>query len=192
MEITFTVFGEQRPQGSKTCRVIYRNGKPVTAASGRIVTATMEANPHTKEWRRQVSDAAFEAMLGKHLIDGPVALHLTVYRVRPKGHFGSGKNSGTVKGSALAYPTTKPDLLKLARAIEDAMSGIVYRDDNQVVRHDLQEFYGEQFRTDVRVVSLPKTVDDLKSAEKQVKTWEREYASLVEFRRAIEEGTSDD
>jgi Holliday junction resolvase RusA-like endonuclease len=173
MEVAFTVFGEQRPQGSKTCRVIYRNGKPVTAASGRIVTATIEANPHTKEWRRQVSDAAYEAMIGKTLLDGPVALHLTVYRVRPKGHFGSGKNSSAVKGSAFAYPTTKPDLLKLARAIEDAMSGIVYRDDNQVVRHDLQEFYGGQYRTDVRVVPLPKTVDELKCAANEILAGEK-------------------
>lgn len=167
-EISFTVYGEQRPQGSKTCRVVYRNGKPITTATGRIVTTTMDANKHTKEWRRQVADAAADAMTGKTILDGPVALHLTVYRVRPKGHFGTGKNAGVVKAGAPAYPTTKPDLLKLARAIEDGMSGIVYRDDSQVVTHSLREFYAGQFRTDVRVLALPKTVGELGRAANEI------------------------
>jgi Holliday junction resolvase RusA-like endonuclease len=163
MELEFTIHGEQRPQGSKTCRVIYRNGKPVTS-NGRIVTATMDANKHVKEWRRQVADAATEAMSCRPLITGPVRLAVVIERVRPAGHFRTGKNAGKLRDSAPAYPTTKPDLLKLVRAIEDGMSGIVYRDDKQIVEHSLAELYGERYRTWVRVMELPATVADIGTA----------------------------
>jgi Holliday junction resolvase RusA-like endonuclease len=39
------------------------------------------------------------------------------------------------------YPTTKPDLDKLARAVLDALTGVYYLDDAQVVSLDLQKAY---------------------------------------------------
>ena len=33
----------------------------------------------------------------------------------------------------LGYPITIPDCLKLGRAVEDSLSGIIYKDDSQVV-----------------------------------------------------------
>jgi len=54
---------------------------------------------------------------------------------RPKAHYGTGKNARMLKPSAPTEPTVKPDLIKMARAVEDAMSGIVYKDDSQVCKY---------------------------------------------------------
>ena len=154
--VRFAVFGEQRPQGSKQANAIYgRDGKPVMAGK-RVVVVVREDNPKTKEWRRQVADAAAQAMEGRQLLIGGLKLEIQFYRVRPTGHFRTGKNAHLVRDSAPKYPTTKPDQLKLARAIEDALSGIVYRDDNQVVRHILAEDWGERYETLVTVTCLEK------------------------------------
>ena len=42
-------------------------------------------------------------------------------------------------------------MLKLARAVEDAMSGVVYRDDAQVVTEVLRKRYGEPARAEVAI-----------------------------------------
>src|SRR5207244_637695 len=75
-------------------------------------------------------------------LTGPVVIHFTFYRQRPAAHYGTGRNSGTLKASAPVYPTTRPDALKLARGVEDALTGIVYRDDAQIVEERLFKRYG--------------------------------------------------
>jgi Holliday junction resolvase RusA-like endonuclease len=46
---------------------------------------------------------------------------------------------------------TRPDVLKLARAAEDALTGIVWRDDSQIVHETLAKVYGEPERLEVAV-----------------------------------------
>lgn len=51
------------------------------------------------------------------------------------------KKEAATKGDVL--PTTKPDIDNLAKCVLDALNGIAYRDDNQVVRLEVSKFYGE-------------------------------------------------
>jgi crossover junction endodeoxyribonuclease RusA len=52
---------------------------------------------------------------------------------RPKDHYGTGRNSGTVKPSAPINPASMPDLDKLVRCICDALTDAgVWKDDAQV------------------------------------------------------------
>lgn len=100
-------------------------------------------------WRRQVAQAAGEAMNGTGLLDGALELSVIFTVPRPKGHFG-------VRGlrpSAPAYPTVRPDVTKLLRAVEDALTGIVWRDDSQVVCQHAYKEYGEPARADVKVTT---------------------------------------
>ncbi len=62
---------------------------------------------------------------------------------RPKSHYRTGRmTSHLLTGNAPLHPTSKPDLLKLARAAEDALTGLVWADDAQVVEMTLTERYG--------------------------------------------------
>lgn len=108
---------------------------------------------HLKTWRQ---DVGFQArMAGAQLIDGAVRVELIFKLPRPKGHFGSGKNSGIVKPSAPHYPTTKPDTDKLIRAVLDALTFVCFKDDSQVCDIQARKEYTEDApETFIRVVPL--------------------------------------
>ena len=148
--ISFTVYGVPAPAGSK--RGFYNK-----KAKRVIVT---DDSKRSRPWKALVSDAAIEAMGNEApgLMDGPLELRLCFVVPRPKGHFGSGRNAGRVRDSAPVFPAVKPDLLKLARAVEDALSGIVYRDDAQIVKETLDKQYGSPARCEVRVYEITESM----------------------------------
>lgn len=142
--IRFTVYGECQPAGSK--RAFMRPGMKFPVV--------VDDNPNSKGWKRQIAAAAGALMQGRALLDGPLSITVTFYRPRPKGHFGSGRNAGSLRASAPTHPVTKPDLLKLARAVEDALTGIVYRDDSQICEETLRKEFGEPARVEIAVGEL--------------------------------------
>jgi len=150
--IEFDVVGEPATQGSKIEHVIRgKGGKPVIK-NGRALTTIREDNPRLAVWRQEVAHAASVAYTGPLFI-GAVRLTLDFQRPRPKNHYGTGRNAGTLKASAPKYPTGRPDTIKMARAVEDALTGVVYVDDSQAVAHLLTKAYG-RFGVHVMVESL--------------------------------------
>lgn len=143
--LSFTVHGAAQPAGSK---------RAFKLGSGAVIVT--DDNKRAKPWKREVTDAAATAMLSHAittngtLVDGPLSVQMTFYVPRPKGHYGT----KGLRPSAPPHPTRRPDVLKLARAVEDAMTGIVYRDDAQIVRETLVKCYGEPVRVEVTVESL--------------------------------------
>jgi Holliday junction resolvase RusA-like endonuclease len=138
-DITFNVYGVARPAGSKRAFAIRKNGQP----TGKI--AVVDDCKESRDWK---STVAREAMVAIQEANGsmflePVRLSVTFHVQRPKGHYRTGPRHSEIRPSAPAFPTTKPDLLKLTRAVEDALTGILWRDDAQVVVHDLQKKYSQ-------------------------------------------------
>ena len=119
--ITLTVYGRPAPQGSKS----HKGG-------GRLV----ESSQYVKPWRERVVSVALDTI--QHLdwtrLDEPLVLSADFFLDRPKHHFGTGRNAGRLKPSAPARPTGPPDLSKLVRSTEDALTTAgVYRDDALIV-----------------------------------------------------------
>jgi Holliday junction resolvase RusA-like endonuclease len=52
---------------------------------------------------------------------------------RPKTDWGTGRNAGRLKPRAPAWPLKRPDSTKLVRAVEDALTGILWSDDSVIV-----------------------------------------------------------
>lgn len=78
------------------------------------------------------------------ITDKPVRVSIRFEFTRPKGHFGSGRNTNAIKASRItARPVGKPDLTNIVKRIEDALTGIVWRDDAQVVESWSIKLYGE-------------------------------------------------
>lgn len=142
--LSFTVLGDAQPGGSKRA---FKH--PHT---DRIIVT--DANKKAKGWQHVVGQEAFVAMGPRELWIGPLVVEFTFYRPRPNGHYGQGRNAGQVKASAPAYPITRPDVLKLARAAEDALTGIVWRDDAQIVDEVLRKRWGSPARLEVMVSPL--------------------------------------
>jgi Holliday junction resolvase RusA-like endonuclease len=89
-----------------------------------------------REWRHTVTITASAAMRlqGLTTFDEPVAVEAGFYFVRPKGHYGTGKNADILKDSAPSWPAVKPDVDKLLRALLDACTtAAVWFDDSRVV-----------------------------------------------------------
>ena len=127
--ISFRIYGKPEPAGSKRSLPIYnRNtGQPLMKA-GRVIVNTVDANKKAAPWKHEVARIAAQAMTSGPW-DSPVRLFLVFVLARPKGHYGTGRNAGVIRQSAPRHPTSKPDVGKLARGIEDALTGVVYRDD---------------------------------------------------------------
>lgn len=118
--IRFFVPGRAAPGGSKTAFV--RNGRAILRDAGK----------NNAEWKATVARAGAEAYAGP-LLASALEVEMTFYRLRPASHFGTGKKAAVLKPSAPLFPTSKPDALKLARAAEDALTGVIWRDDASTV-----------------------------------------------------------
>jgi Holliday junction resolvase RusA-like endonuclease len=137
----FTVLGKPQHGGSKT-------GFPIKRKSGKMGVAMMDENERElKPWRNQIKIVASELMGDRPPFLGPLMLVVTFYFERPKGHYG-------VKGvrrSAPRYPTVRPDTTKLMRPLEDALSGILYKDDALIVDQIARKRYGSPPRAEVKL-----------------------------------------
>lgn len=133
-----TVIGKPQPAGSKRG----------FSQGGRVLI--VDANKNAKPWQQEVAAAAMSEWHGEPLL-GPLSLTLEFYLHRPKGQFGSGRNAGVVKDSAPKFPAVKPDTSKLVRGVEDALTGIIWRDDAQIVYQVAAKHYGLPERCKIRV-----------------------------------------
>ena len=130
--IHFTVYGKPQQRGSKSPHVVRGAGGVMVMKNGRPVIATKDSNPKSGPWMAAVRFEAAKVYDERPLLLGPVQLSVVFHFARPKSHYGSGRNAGRLKPSAPRHHAQMPDLSKLARTIEDALTGVVYKDDAQI------------------------------------------------------------
>lgn len=133
--IAFFVPGIPRPQGSKRL-VGWKSGRPHMIESSRGLA----------DWRRDVTLYAMAAKGAnraevERIFAEPIALAATFVVPRPESHL---RKDGLLRPGAKRSPTGKPDLSKYLRAIEDAITGVLWRDDAQVVRATVSKRYGAE------------------------------------------------
>lgn len=122
--LNFVVHGRPQQVGSKV-PIVTKNGKAVA----------IDSNKKSKPWMAQVRSAAADAFTEAghtELITEPVTLSVAFAFRRPKSHFGTGRNANIVKRGAPPIHAQSPDLAKLVRCLEDALTGVVWADDKLV------------------------------------------------------------
>jgi crossover junction endodeoxyribonuclease RusA len=130
-QISFVVDGKAAPQGSM-------KGVAITRPDGSPGTIFKSDNPRTHPYRNLVGWEALKArtQAGVHEIFAPagipVALSITFVFKKPK-----------TAPAQRQRPVVKPDYDKLARSTTDALTGVLYVDDCQVVDAELHKIYGE-------------------------------------------------
>jgi Holliday junction resolvase RusA-like endonuclease len=139
----FFVPGHAKPSGSKNAVPIFRNGEALMRTNDRgqrvPVVAVLDQSKN-KDWKASVRQYA-GTVFKEPPIAVPCMLVLTFMVQRPKNHYGTGKNSEALKATSPVRPAKKPDLLKLARCVEDALTGIIYADDCLIVDEHLHKRY---------------------------------------------------
>ena len=112
------VDGIPAPKGSARAIKVGKGDK----AHAVLVASSSDANKRAqRSWSDAVAWAAKAAMAGSPPLDGPVVVNVEFLLPRPK----------SVKRAA---HTVKPDLDKILRCTLDALTGIAFADDSQVVR----------------------------------------------------------
>jgi crossover junction endodeoxyribonuclease RusA len=136
--IEFTVLGTPRSQGSMKS-MLHRRTKQII---------TMASSPKMKPWRQEISWAALRARGPGEPAGRNVAIRLeaSFFFAKPKS-------------SKLNEKTSAPDIDKLLRCCLDAMTGIIYEDDSQIVEIHCFKGFGQP-RVEVRV-SEPQPVKNL-------------------------------
>jgi crossover junction endodeoxyribonuclease RusA len=132
-KISFTVIGTPQPQGSSRAFI----PKGWTRA---VITSS---NAKLKPWRQEMAGTALATRerLGVPLIEKePVIVAAIFYFDKPK----SAKKS-------LRDKVTKPDCDKLLRALFDALTGTIFKDDSQVVSCHVRKEFGSPNRVEVSV-----------------------------------------
>lgn len=122
MRVEFTVHGTPAPQGSKRGFV--------HKSTQRVVL--VESSKKVKPWRDDVRNAAEAQMLLQNVVEpmtGPLLLEVEFHFLRPASHNGA----HGLRPSAPKHKITYPDLSKLVRSTEDALTKLLWLDDAQVV-----------------------------------------------------------
>lgn len=148
--ITFFVPGEPKPAGSKRAFAFKRK-------DGSLGANVTDDCKKSKDWKSMVAFVAHEHKPDA-LWDGPLELELWFHIVRIKGHYRSGRNSNQLKPNAPKRPTKKPDTTKLTRAVEDALTGIIWRDDAQVVDQHCHKVYADEYGVYVTIKQVASTL----------------------------------
>lgn len=132
----FFVHGEPEQQGSTRAFVV----------NGRAHITTTNKNLHS--WRDLVKACAQDHAF---MHTQAVAVTCNFYMPKPKS---------APKKKKIAM-TKRPDIDKLARAILDALTGILFKDDSQVIALYARKFYaeaGESIGVDISVHAEPEPV----------------------------------
>lgn len=140
--LTLFVPGAPQPAGSKRAIPLKASGVYLRRPSGAPIVNVVDDAKGSRAWKERVAYFAREAWRWAPL-DEPVALTLVFTLARPRAHFGSRGGVEYLKSSAPSLHTKKPDALKLARGVEDALTGIVWRDDSLIAEEHLRKCYGE-------------------------------------------------
>ncbi|HFD3796495.1 RusA family crossover junction endodeoxyribonuclease [Pseudomonas aeruginosa] len=124
-------------------------GRPRAARTGAGVR--MYTPKQTEDYERSIAMAAQKALAGRPLIAGPVLIELRMFHPIPR--------SWSKKRQAMALigevmPTVKCDADNCLKAVCDALNGVAWKDDTQVVNVMLAKRYAEVPRVEVKIVPL--------------------------------------
>lgn len=124
--ILVRVFGEPAAKGSPKLQTRDRNGQPLK------FPRVLPDSTKLERWTRAVEASAMAAVSKrvKPVFDGKVPLGADVHFYMPR--------PATVKRP---WPSVKPDLDKLVRAVLDPLHGLVFKDDGSVVRIHTSKSY---------------------------------------------------
>jgi Holliday junction resolvase RusA-like endonuclease len=118
------------PQGKGRARAFQRGGH--------IGHYTPEK---TRTYEGMIRTAAMDALAGRAALDEPVEFVLRAIFPVPAS-WSERKRQQAITG--VLKPGKKPDLDNIAKAWNDALNGVVYRDDSLICRMTLDKRYGPQ------------------------------------------------
>lgn len=137
MQIEFTVAGD--PVGQ---------GRPRFARQGKFVH-TYDP-PKSREYKAKVAQSFQQAYMGKPLTK-PVKITIRAVFGVPKS-YSKARTKACLEG--LEWPTKKPDADNIEKGVYDALNGLAYEDDKQIVQTSVCKVYGAEAKVVVSIEEI--------------------------------------
>ena len=131
--VTFKV--DANPVGKQRARYVKRGNF--------VQTYTPEK---TRTYETLIRDAAIEAMGASEPLETPVSLYLYIRVPIPKS---CTKKRLEAIDNGSEQPMKKPDSSNVLKSVEDAMNGVVYMDDCQIINHHMTRVYSTLAGVDI-------------------------------------------
>jgi len=126
-------------------------GKPLGKQRPRVLKNGITYTPKkTVNYETLVRQIYIEKYFQKQL-EGPIRAVITAYMYIPKSE--SKKRKKKMLENEI-LPTKKPDWDNIGKIITDALNGLAYEDDKQIVDARVVKLYGDQPRVEVQLEEL--------------------------------------
>lgn len=127
-------------------------GIPVAKGRPRVTKYVTYTPQKTKDYENLVRWSCKSKYKDKPL-NGPIRVDIIFYMLIPKGT-SKKRTKAKIKGDIL--PTKRPDWDNMAKAITDALNGIAYNDDNQIVETHIYKYFSDNPRAEVKITQIKK------------------------------------
>lgn len=127
-----------KPQGKARARTFYNK------RIGRMQSITPEQTKSYEDLIRW----SYKVAGGKYLGEKTLEVHINAYYPIPKS-FSKAKRNAALIG--VLRPTSKPDCDNIIKVVLDALNGVAYYDDKQVICVSCNKYYGETGRLVVEI-----------------------------------------
>ena len=126
-------------------------GEPVAKARPRMTKHGHTYTPKkTVDYERMIQ-MLFQAKHGSPVLEVPIMLQLDLYFGIPKSR---SKAARERMRQGLERPCKRPDIDNCLKAVSDALNGIAYKDDSQIVAAVIQKFWSYEPRAVVKIEEL--------------------------------------
>lgn len=146
--IVLNILGKPQPGGSKKGFAV--KGKH----TGKWRAVVVDDNEKSADWKGDVKSQTRKQLppgFRQFVKDTPVCVVVYFNVLRPKFHF---KKNGELKPNTPKHPTKKPDGTKFWRSTEDALTGIIWEDDAQVVSQLVHKRFSDTQGADIYIEEL--------------------------------------
>lgn len=89
-------------------------------------------------------------------LDGPLYMRLDIFRSIPKS-FSRKKYEQAIDG--YIRPTTRPDCSNYLKGVEDALNGVIYKDDSCIVDSEMHKWYSDRPRIEITIIDRGEKYD---------------------------------
>lgn len=121
-------------------------GEPVAKGRPRFGKGRTYTPQKTFDYEAHVRNAASITIGNNEPLEGAIALHVRAFFSMPKSFSIKSREyaeSGNIR------PTKRPDIDNVLKIIADALNGVAWRDDSQIVTAAVEKFYSDLPRVEV-------------------------------------------
>lgn len=128
-------------------------GRAIPKARPRVTRGGYAYTPRTTQHFERTVQMEYRNQCGTIAFEKGTALVINIeFRFAPPKSWPQKKKDAAIERRE--YPTCRPDLDNLIKAVTDALNGIAYKDDSQIVALTCRKVYGYKAQTRVRISTL--------------------------------------